>query len=479
LHESIDDKVNKLDSRIEGFSMKNIILNTDSYKASHYLQYPPKSQFVSSYIEARAGEVDATLFFGLQAFIIEYLLKPFTREDIEEARELLILHGLPFNSEDWEYILENYNGYLPIEISAVKEGSVIPIGSPLVQVINTDPKLPWLTSYIETALLRAIWFSTTVATISYGVKQTIRQFLLETSEDADMLLPFKLHDFGARGTSSEESAMLGGMAHLVNFQGTDTLSAIVGARRYYSADMAGFSIPASEHSTITAWGSQNEEGAYANMIDKFAQKGAIFAVVSDSYDIYNAVSNIWGDRLKERVKDSAATLVIRPDSGDPKTVVLEVMKRLYESFGGHINTKGYRVLDDSVRIIQGDGVDAKAIREILQALKDEGFSAENIAFGMGGALLQKPNRDTFSFAMKASAICVDGEYRDVYKDPIGDKRKRSKRGRLALTKDFETVRVEELDGRENLLTVVYRDGKLLQESSFDEVRKRSESSFSL
>jgi nicotinamide phosphoribosyltransferase len=269
--------------------------------------------------------------------------------------------------------------------------------------------------------------------------------------------------------------MLGGMAHLVNFQGTDTLAAIMGARRYYDADMAGFSIPASEHSTITAWGSQNEEDAYANMIDKFAKKGAIFAVVSDSYDIYNAVSNIWGERLKEQVKASAATLVIRPDSGDPKSVVLEVMQRLYKSFGGRINAKGYRVLDDSVRIIQGDGVDAKAIREILQALKDEGFSAENIAFGMGGALLQKPNRDTFSFAMKASAISVDGEYRDVYKDPVGDSRKRSKRGRLALTKDFETVRIEELDGRKNLLEPIFRNGRLIQKYSFDEVRKRSES----
>jgi nicotinamide phosphoribosyltransferase len=151
------------------------------------------------------------------------------------------------------------------------------------------------------------------------------------------------------------------------------------------------------------------------------------------------------------------------------------MQRLYKSFGGRINAKGYRVLDDSVRIIQGDGVDAKAIREILQALKDEGFSAENIAFGMGGALLQKPNRDTFSFAMKASAISVDGEYRDVYKDPVGDSRKRSKRGRLALTKDFETVRIEELDGRKNLLEPIFRNGRLIQKYSFDEVRKRSES----
>ncbi|KIM05844.1 MAG: nicotinate phosphoribosyltransferase [Sulfurovum sp. FS06-10] len=450
--------------------MKNIILNTDSYKSSHYLQYPPKSEYVSSYIEARGGEVDASLFFGLQAFIKAYLLTPFTQNDIDEAKAIITAHGLPFNEKGWQYILDEYDGYLPIEISAVPEGKRIPLKCPLVQVVNTDKKLPWLTSYMETALLRAIWFPTTVATISYGIKQIIKRYLDETSDHAEAQLPFKLHDFGARGTSSQESAMLGGMAHLVNFQGTDTLSGIIGARRYYGADMAGFSIPASEHSTITSWLKEGEHDAYANMVQQFGGKGKIFAVVSDSYNIYNAVSNIWGKELKEQVKKSGATLVIRPDSGEPRAIVLEVIKRVYEAFGGYKNTKGYIVLDDCVRIIQGDGVDTKAIKDILEILKNEGFSCENIAFGMGGALLQKPNRDTLQFAMKASAICVDGAWRDVYKDPITDSGKRSKKGRLALTENFETVRIEELDGRENLLQPVFKNGKILKEFSFDEVR---------
>jgi len=455
--------------------MKNIILNTDSYKSSHYLQYPPKSEYVSSYIEARGGDYDKTLFFGLQAFIKAYLLTPITKNDIDEAKAIITAHGLPFNEKDWQYILDEYNGFLPIEISAVKEGMLVPLKCPLVQVVNTDPKLPWLTSYMETALLRAIWFPTTVATLSYSIKEIIKSYLDETSDNAEAQLPFKLHDFGARGTSSQESAMLGGMAHLVNFQGTDTLSGIIGVRRYYSsemgADMAGFSIPASEHSTMTSWQREGEADAYANMVKQFAGVGKIFAVVSDSYDIYNAVSNIWGKALKEQVKSSGATLVIRPDSGEPTKIVLEVMKRVYEAFGGYINSKGYIVLDDSVRIIQGDGVDKEAIREILEILKDEGFSAENIAFGMGGGLLQAVGRDDFRFAMKASAIRVDGEWRDVYKDPITDSGKRSKRGRLALTESFETVRVEELEG-ENLLVPVFRDGVLLRDYSFDEVRNK-------
>jgi len=451
--------------------MNNILLNTDSYKSSHYLQYPSKSEFVSSYIEARGGEYDKTLFFGLQAFIKQYLLTPFTQEDIDEAKEIITAHGLPFNEEGWCYILEKYNGYLPIEISAVNEGLLIPLKSPLVQVVNTDKNLPWLTSYIETALLRAIWYPTTVATLSYSIKEIIQSYLEETSENTDAELAFKLHDFGARGTSSEGSAMLGGMAHLVNFQGTDNLSGIIGARRYYGADMAGFSIPASEHSTMTSWLKEGESDAYANMIKQFGGEGKIFAVVSDSYDIYNAVTNIWGKELKEAVKKSGATLVIRPDSGEPKKIVLEVIKRVYKAFGGTINSKGYIVLDDCVRVIQGDGVNKEAIKEILEILKQEGFSSENIAFGMGGGLLQSVNRDDFKFAMKASAICVDGEWRDVYKDPITDSGKRSKRGRLALTKAFKTVRLEELEGRENLLEVVYKNGTLMKEFSFDEVRK--------
>lgn len=294
----------------------------------------------------------------------------------------------------------------------------------------------------------------------------------ETSEDTNA--NFKLHDFGSRGASSDESAMLGGMAHLVSFQGTDTLSAIVGARRYYNADIAGFSIPASEHSTMTSWGRENEERAYCNMVEQFGGEGKLFAVVSDSYDIYNAVSHIWGEKLREKVKSSGATLVIRPDSGKPQEIVLEVMQRVYEKFGGTINSKGYKVLDSSVRIIQGDGVNANSIKEILEILKTEGFAAENIAFGMGGALLQKPNRDTLSFAMKASAICVDGRWSDVYKDPISDSGKRSKRGRLAVTSEFKTVRLEELGDEMNLLQPIYKNGKLLKELDFDTIRKNSE-----
>jgi nicotinamide phosphoribosyltransferase len=459
---------------MHGF-LDNLIVNTDSYKASHFLQYPPGTEEISSYVESRGGRFPHTLFFGLQAFVTEYLLSPITYDDVREAEALFTAHGLPFNQAGWLRIVNEHGGHLPIEIAAVDEGEVVPTHNVLVQVRNTDRELAWVTSYIETALLRAIWYPTTVATLSFQAKRIIRRYLDKTSDDPDGQIPFKLHDFGARGVSSLESAMLGGMAHLVNFQGTDTVSALWGARRYYGAAMAGFSIPAAEHSTITAWGREREADAYANMIDRFGKPGKLVAVVSDSYDVFNAVSEIWGKKLKDLVLRSGATLVVRPDSGDPSDVVVEVARRLAEAFGTSTNKAGYTVLNPCVRIIQGDGMDLDQIGIVLEALTCAGFSAENVAFGMGGGLLQKVDRDTLKWAMKASAIKVGGFWHDVYKDPVTDPGKVSKKGRQALIRDARGWRtVPAAEARDNRLVPVYRDGRLLIQTTFDAVRARAD-----
>lgn len=454
--------------------MRNLILNTDSYKVSHFAQYPAGTTFVSSYIESRGGVYPQTVFFGLQAFLKEYLSKPITAADIDEAEAVSAAHGVPFNRPGWEHILKVHNGFLPIEIEAVAEGSVVPTGNVLVQIMNTDADCAWLTSYIETALLRAIWYPTTVATVSWNCRNIIARYLDDTA-DSNEGLPFKLHDFGSRGASSEEAAALGGLAHLVNFMGTDTLSAIMAARRYYGADMAGFSIPAAEHSTITSWGRDGESAAYANMLKQFGGAGRLLAVVSDSYDLWNAIDNLWGGELKAQVEAMGGTLVVRPDSGDPVEVVPLAIEKLMAKFGYRTNSKGYRVLPDCVRLIQGDGVCAASIEAILAAMKAQGLSADNVAFGMGGELLQKVNRDTQKFAMKASAACVNGEWRDVYKDPVTDPGKRSKRGRLALLREgtgYRTVNRSDAPAG-NVLVPVFRNGQLLVEWSLDDVRARA------
>ena len=455
---------------------RNIILNVDSYKASHYLQYPPNTSEVSSYIEARGGQFKKAVFFGLQMFIKEYLSKPITGADIDEAKAVFTATGVPFNEAGWRYIVEEYDGYLPIEIEALPEGYVVPVKNALVQVINTDPNCAWLTSYVETALLRAVWYPTTVATVSWNCRQVINRFMEETADSTEGI-DFKLHDFGARGATTEEAAGVGGAANLVNFQGTDTISGIMAARRYYGIDMAGFSIPAAEHSTITSWGKDNEADAYANMLKQFSGPNKLVAVVSDSYDLWNAIDNIWGEELKDQVQRTGGTLVIRPDSGDPINIVTETIERLMNNFGCEVNDKGYRVLPSYVRVIQGDGVSLQTIEAILAAMKLRKQSAENVAFGMGGELLQKVNRDTMKFAMKASAAKVDGLWRDVFKDPITDSGKRSKKGRLAVIKDqygeVRTVRTQDLGENTNLLQPVFKNGKLLKDYRFEEVRQNA------
>ncbi|MDO5653135.1 MAG: nicotinate phosphoribosyltransferase [Brachymonas sp.] len=459
----------------------NLLLRTDSYKTSHWLQYPPGTQHTFSYIESRGGRYGHSLFFGLQAYLREYLTRPVTDAHIAEAKEVLAAHGLPFNEAGWKRLVEKHGGYLPLRIRAVAEGSVLPVHHVLVTVENTDPEFFWLPSYIETELLRAVWYPTTVATQSASAKAVIAHYLHTTSDRAAQELPFKLHDFGARGVSSLESAALGGLAHLLNFQGTDTLTALLAGRRYYDCAMAGFSIPAAEHSTITAWGREHEAEAYRNMLRQFAKPGSILAVVSDSYDIFHACDVIWGQQLRDAVVASGATVVIRPDSGDPVATVLQVARILADRFGTTTNSRGYRVLQH-VRIIQGDGINLGKLREILQVLQQAGFSAENVAFGMGGGLLQQLNRDTMKFAMKCSAVQVDGQWREVYKDPVGDHSKASKRGRITLAQrpdgSVQTVRESELPpDAKDLLRPVFENGQILVQDTLDTVRLRAEEGF--
>lgn len=470
--------------QMNALSLMSVIVRTDSYKFSQWLQYPEDTVNVSSYIESRGGEKES-VFFGLQAFIKDYLCTPITMQDINYAELIVTAHGLPFNRAGWEIILNEYGGYLPLEIEAVPEGTVMATHNVQVQVkvIDGEKRLGWLTSYVETILLRGVWYPSTVATKSRKMKKFIAAALRKTSDvPVDMQIMFKLHDFGARGASSGETAVLGGMAHLVNFMGTDTFESLIGVMKYYNTTaIVGFSIPASEHSTITSWGRENEILAYENMINKFAGEGKIYACVSDSFDIYAACRDLWGTRLKDKIIAAGGTLVVRPDSGDATTVPIEIIEILAEKFGFTVNSKGYKVLPPYIRVIQGDGINEHTLPIILDNLIAKGFSTENIAFGMGGGLLQAWNRDTLKYAMKASARQDStGVWHGFSKDPITDHGKKSKEGRLGLIvsggiggSGFMTVPKEVADNRGNVLRIVYRTGKLLIEDTFEQIRERA------
>jgi nicotinamide phosphoribosyltransferase len=464
---------------VEGTSnpFDNLILMTDSYKVTHHKQYPPNTQIVQSYFESRGGAFDETVLFGLQYYLKRYLSGVVvTRENIDEAEAIFTPHFFGdsslFHRAGWEYILDKHNGRLPISIKAVAEGTPVPVSNVLMTIENTDPDCFWLTNYLETLLVQA-WYGSTVATQSREMKRTILQFLDETGDPAS--IDFKLHDFGFRGVSSVETAGVGGAAHLVNFQGTDTMAGLIVARKYYAAEMPGHSIPAAEHSTQTSWGRDHEVDAMRNMLTQFPT--GLVAVVSDSYDIFNACKNLWGGELKAEVLARDGVLVVRPDSGDPPTIVCQVLETLGEQFGTEINSKGYKLLPPKVRVIQGDGIDRTMLRTILEAVKDAGWSADNVAFGSGGGLLQKMDRDTSRYAFKCSSITVDGEERDVFKQPATDLGKRSKAGALTLVKRdgaFASIRRSELlDSDDDQLLEVFRDGQILKEWTFDEVRGRA------
>jgi len=457
------------------FNPPNPLVYSDSYKASHWKQYPPGTEYVYSYLESRGGTFPVTLFFGLQYILKEYFQGVFfDLYDLREAKRFYDKHmgeGI-FNYKGWEHILNNHGGFLPLKIKAVPEGLIVPTRNVLLTVENADPHVPWLTNWAETLLVQS-WYPITVASQSYAIRQLMDDYMARTVGHTEGI-EYKLHDFGFRGTSSVESAALGGAAHLVNFSGTDTPVAIDMAQQYYDAGMIGNSIPAAEHSTITAWGPTAEYDAFKNMLTQYPN-GPV-AVVSDSFDIYKACK-AWGTgALRDLVDQRDGVLVVRPDSGDPVRTVLKVLELLGENYIPQQNDMGFNTLPSNIRVIQGDGVDLGKINDILHRMEQEGWSTENITFGMGGALLQKLNRDTNQFAMKAAQVSGTFGTRDVWKSPVDAPDKNSKQGRLKLVKSIVDNRFEtrpESDQRDDWLNTVFLNGELTQTETFDQIRTRA------
>ena len=460
--------------------LDNIILMTDSYKATHWKMYPPKTSKAYSYLEARTGgEYPEVVFFGLQYLLQRYLEGVrVTRKNIDEANTFFLSHFGQnlFNKHGWEYIVDVHNGKLPVEIRAVPEGTTIPEGNVMLTIENTDPKCVWLTNHLETLLVQ-LWYPCTVATTSRQQKKMIVAALEKSG--TPNLADLKLHDFGYRGSSSPESAAIGGAAHLIHFRGTDTLAACELAMKYYNAKMPGISIPAAEHSTITTWGENAEGDAFQHALKVYP--AGLISIVSDSWDIQRACK-LWGTELKNHVAQRDGTLVIRPDSGQPEKIVPDCLDILGEKFGYKTNDKGYKVLPDFLRLIQGDGISRHTLGRIIDAIIQRGWSLDNVAFGSGGGLLQCVNRDTQRFAMKCSYVVVDGKERDVCKTPTSDLTKSSKKGRLKLIKKEEYVdgstmksykTVSQSAHGQDELKVIFRDGEIKSYIHFDQVRENA------
>ena len=413
---------------------------TDAYKVSHFLQLPKNTQASRFYIAPRRAlrpENENYIVFGIRYFIEKYLKTPISYQDIEDAKNIwkfFNLNGVSttFPEEGFKKIVSKYKGLLPIKIVGVKEGSILnKFNVPVFIISVDDPDLVWLPGFIETALQRSIWYPSTVATISYNVKQKLlKAHKISVSEKNYNAIQYQLHDFGARGATSGESAGIGGLAHLLNFLGTDTMEAVYLGYKLYDIPIKELasSISASEHSTVTSWGNKHlgEREALLNMIKTCKDHGeSVFAFVSDSYDYFYTVDKIWGDpEIIKAIQYAKLSPVVRPDSGDPVEVVLYALDSLSKSWGYTTNEKGYKILN-TIRIIQGDGMNIDRISRLIDAILEHKYSVENVSFGMGGGLLQNLNRDSMSWSMKMYKLKQDNEWKDIRKIPVTQQDKES------------------------------------------------------
>ena len=466
---------------------QNLILLADAYKYSHYKLYYPGTSKIYSYLESRGGKFQEVVFFGLQYFLKSYLSGVvITLEDIDEAEE--VLEGVfgrtdVFDRSKFEYIVNRHGGKLPVRIKAVPEGTVVPYKNVMMTIESTDPECFWLSNFLETLLMQ-IWYPCTVATLSREVRKVTTQRYQETATPgSEAGIDFVLNDFGFRGVSSLESASMGGAAHLINFLGSDNIAGSSFIRKYYNtAKVYGMSIPATEHSNMTLLGEEGEKEIFKHVLDTFPS--GMVACVSDSYNIFRACEAYWGEEFKDQILNREGTLVVRPDSGDPLMSLLKIFEILFDKFGFSLNEKGYKVLPPQIRVIQGDGVNYDAIVGIYDGLQEAGISAENLVFGMGGALLQKLNRDTQKFALKCSYAEINGKAIDVKKSPLEmnakgemvQSFKTSKAGRLKLVElegTYTTVREEEYPELEDIMETVFENGEILIETNFEAIRERA------
>ena len=463
----------------------NPLLLTDVYKMGHMEQYPADTVEVYSYLEARKPNQKVT-FFGLQYILIEYLSKPIK---LRYGEEFLYFYEeiLGKASEDVKNKIKALCelGYWPLEIKAVPEGTNIESKNILLSIKNTHPDFYWCVGFVESLLLK-VWYPSTVATASKKYYDLVTKYADLTCDDRNHI-PFQVHDFGYRGVSSEESAMMAGAAHLIKFSGSDTVPANWFLNEYYQAKgvTKGLSVPASEHSVMCSYGREGEYKAFDRMLELYPE--GIVSIVSDTYDYYKILTD-WATANKERIMKRNGKVVFRPDSGDPETVICGTgepvntpydngsLETLWNIFGGTENSKGYRVLDSHVGLIYGDGMYYERFEKILEHIKNEGFATSNLVIGVGGILLQNHNRDEFSFSLKATRIVrKDGQHVEIYKDPATDPSKKSKRGLMRLYRGEngyvtrDQVSDEEEAGDTELKTV-FKDGKCLQQYSLQEIR---------
>ncbi len=478
----------------------NPILLTDGYKLDHRRQYPQGTTMVYSNWTPRRSRIEGVeevVFFGLQYFLKKYVLEDFERHFFQQPKERVLAQYqrrvncyLGENSVGIQHIADLHDlGYIPMVFKAIPEGCSVPLRVPMFTMYNTLPEFFWLTNYFETLLSAVVWLPCNSATIARQYRLLLDRYAAETSTQPDFV-DWQAHDFSMRGMGGMEGALLSGAAHLLSFTGTDTIPAIDLLEQYYGADaereLIGGSVPATEHSVMCMGTATGEQETFRRLISEVYSTG-IVSIVSDTWDLWKVLTEFL-PALREDIAGRNGKVVIRPDSGDPVLILCGnpdgateperkgVVELLWDTFGGQINSKGYKELASCIGTIYGDSITLERAEQICERLKIKGFASTNVVLGIGSFTYQYNTRDTFGFAMKATYGEVNGEGRAIFKDPVTDDgTKKSAKGLMQLRKENgryhlldEVSREEEKEGE---LKEVFRDGKLLTEFSLAEIRK--------
>lgn len=484
----------------------NTMLMADFYKIAHRQMYPEGTEVVYSTWTPRASRMDnvtEVVNFGLQAFIKHHLMETFNNDFFKQDKttvvneyKRIITNTLGVQEPETRHIEDLHDlGYLPLSIKALPEGSVVPLRTPVMTIQNTNPKFFWLTNFIESLASSELWQSSTSATIAHEYKKILDKYSNETVGNTDFV-QFQGHDFSMRGMSSLSSAVSSGMGHLLSFVGTDTIPAIQGAEFYYNAnvekELVGTSIPATEHSIQCAYG---DDLKYLERMLSVVHPNGFVSIVSDGYDFWDVIGNVL-PKLKDKIMARTGgpvgdRVVIRPDSGDPVKIVcgdpdgktdLEhkgAVEALWDIFGGTVTPMGYKLLNSHIGLIYGDAITLERCKEICTRLKNKGFASINCVYGIGSYTYQYNTRDTFGFALKSTLCVINGDEKQIFKDPkTDDGIKKSQKGRVAVFQDTNN-KYWHTDGlllnqtvQEDKLQEVFRDGKLLVNDTFANIRKR-------
>lgn len=485
----------------------NPLTAIDFYKADHRSQYPVGTTEVYANFTPRSaahakvadGFDNKIVFFGLRYFIKHFLIETWNGQFFKQPKDKVVSAykrrmdtSLGKDSISVDHIAALHDlGYLPIRIKALPEGSRVPIGVPVLTIVNTKPEFFWLTNYLESVISCYLWKPVTSATTAFEYRRLLTESAIATGGSLDFVR-FQAHDFSYRGLSGMQDACISGAAHLTSFWGTDTVPAIDFVEEYYGANAdsepVGFSVPATEHSVMCMGMQDGELETFRRLINDVYPAG-IVSVVSDTWDFWRVITE-YVSVLKADILKREGKLVIRPDSGDPIKIVCGdpdapegtperkgAIECLWDVFGGTITDKGFRKLDSHIGLIYGDSISLERGQQIMKGLIEKGFSSDNIVLGVGSFTYQYVTRDNFGFAMKATSGIVNGERRDIFKSPKTDSGvKKSAKGLLRVEEENGIYKLydqqTEEQEKQGHLKTVYENGDLIVDYKLSDIRSR-------